>query len=129
MSLCCRRQWKTVKGRRALSIALEQISTGIFGKRFVILEEPVRTVAAGVNDAFGDALMVEMKDLLAEMKIFDQGRPARPDLDGVLVVRNRAALRGGENGDIAVRDLMQFAALAAIELLIVNGRGTFAGAG
>ena len=84
----------------------------------------MRAVAAGVNDALRDALMVEMKDLLAEMKIFDQGRPARPDLDGVLVVRNRAALRGGKNGDIAVRDLMQFAALPAIELLVVYRRRT-----
>jgi hypothetical protein len=39
-----------------------------------------------MDDALGNALMVEMGDLLAEDEILQQGRPARTDLQGVLIV-------------------------------------------
>ena len=70
-----------------------------FGERLVVLEEAVRAVAAGMNDALGDSLVVEMEDLLAEMEVFEQRRPARPDLERILVVGDRPALRGGQHGD------------------------------
>ena len=50
-----------------------------------------------------------------------QRRSARPDLERVLIVGDRSALRGGQDRHIAFGNLMQFAALAAAELLIVDG--------
>jgi hypothetical protein len=68
--------------------------------------------------------MVEMKDLLAKVEIFDQGRAAWTDLEGVLVIRDRAALCGGEDRGFPLRDLMQFSAFATHKLLVVNDRGS-----
>ena len=110
------------EGRRPFTGALEQVGAGVFRQRLVVLEEAMRAVAARMHHALGNPLVVEMKDLLAEMKILDQGRPARTDLERVLVVRHRAALRGGQDRRIALRDLMQLAALAADQFLIVDGR-------
>ncbi len=113
---------ETHKGRRSLAGALEEIGAGVFRQRFVVFEEAMRAVAAGMDDALGNALMVEMEDLLAEMKILDQGRPARTDLERILVIRDRTALGGGQHRDIATGGLVQFAAFAAAQLLIVNCR-------
>jgi hypothetical protein len=66
-------------------------------------------VAAGVDDALRDPLMVEMENLLPEMKILDQGRTARTDLERILVIRDRTALGGGQHRDIATGGLMKFA--------------------
>jgi hypothetical protein len=76
-----------------------------------------------VNDAFRNSLVIEMKDFLAKVKILQQGRPARTDLERVLVVRNRSPLRRGQHRYVASRDLMQFTAFAAVQLLVVDGRG------
>ena len=110
------------EGRRLFAGALEQVGAGVLRQRLVGLEEAVRAVAAGMHHALGNALVVEVEDLLAEMEILDQRRAARADLQRVLVVRDRAALRGGQDWRIACCDLMQFAALAAVELLIVDSR-------
>ena len=102
------------EGRRPLAGALKQVGAGIFRQRLVVLEEAVRAVAAGMHHPLGNALVVEMEDLLAEMEVLEQRRPARPDLERVLIVRNRSALRGGQDRHVACCDLMQFAALAAL---------------
>ena len=80
----------------------------------------MRAVAAGVNHPLRNALVVEVKHLLAEMKILKQRGTARPDLERILIVRHGPALGGGQHGHIARRNLVQFAALAAGELLIVD---------
>ena len=108
------------KGRRPLTGALEQIGAGVFRQRLVVLEEAMRAVAARMHDALGNPLMVEMEDLLAEMEILDQRRTARTDLERILVVRYRTALRGGQDRRIALCGLMQFATLAAAQFLIVD---------
>ena len=65
------------------------------------------------------------------MKVLDQGRTARTDLERILVIRDRTALGGGQHRDIATGGLMKFAPLAPAQLLIVNsrrsGRRRFAG--
>ena len=83
----------------------------------------MRAVAAGMDDALGNALVVEVEDLLAEMEVLDQRRAARADLQRVLVVGDRAALRRGQDRRVALGDLVQFAAIAAHEFLVVNDRG------
>ena len=82
----------------------------------------MRAIAAGMHDPLGNALMVEVEDLLAEMEIFEQRRAARADLERILIVRHRPALGGGQNRHVAFGKLMQLAAFAALELLIVDGR-------
>ena len=89
------------KGRRSFAGALEQIGAGVFRQRLVVLEEAMRAVAARMHDPLGNALVVEMENLLAEMEVLDQRRPARADLERVLVVRDRAALRRGQDRRIA----------------------------
>jgi hypothetical protein len=81
-----------------------------------------------MHDALGDALMVEMKDLFAEMEVLDQTGAALTELEGVLVVSDRSALGSGEDFRLALGNLMEFAAVSAGELLIVNG-GFIRGAG
>ena len=90
------------EGRRPFAGALEQVGAGVFRQRLVVLEEAMRAVASRMHDALGNPLVVEMEDLLAEMKILDQGRAARTDLERVLVVGDRAALRGGQDRRIAL---------------------------
>jgi hypothetical protein len=42
--------------------------------------------AARVDDALGDALVIEMENLFAEMKVLKRGWPPRPDAQRVLIV-------------------------------------------
>ena len=79
-------------------------------------------IAARMHDPLGNALVVEMEDLLAEMEVFDEGRAAGADSQRVLVVGDRAALRGGQHRRTVFGNLMQFAAFAALQFLIVNRR-------
>jgi hypothetical protein len=61
-----------------------------------------------VDDALGDALVIEVKDFLAKVKIFQQRRSARTDAQRVLVVRDGDALLRRERRDVPARDLMRF---------------------
>ena len=61
-----------------LALALEQVGAGDVGQRLVGLEVAVRAIAARMDDALRDALMVEMEDLLAEMEVLEQGGPRAP---------------------------------------------------
>ena len=62
-----------------------------------------------MDDAFGDSFMVEMENLLAQNKIFQQDLAARACLELVLVVGNPYALAGGQ-AIIVARLLMPFLA-------------------
>ncbi len=61
------------------------------------LEIAVRRRAARMHDALGNALMVEMGDLLAQDEILQQRRAARAALQRILVVGDRRALIGGQS--------------------------------
>ena len=52
----------------------------------VALEDAVRAGAAGVHDPLGDALVVEVGDLLAQVVVLEQSRPARAGLQRVVAV-------------------------------------------
>ena len=60
--------------------------------------------------AFGNALVIEVENLLAKMKILQQGRTARALLQSVLTIGDRNALLGGQGLDIAARHMVQLAA-------------------
>ncbi|EFC57254.1 hypothetical protein ENTCAN_05768 [Enterobacter cancerogenus ATCC 35316] len=83
------------------------------------LEIAVRRRATRVNDAFRDALVVEMGNFFPQDKIFQQGWPARAGAQGVLVIGNTYALIGGQR--------MAFAAFAvrleSIQFFICIARG------
>ena len=50
-----------------------------------------------MDDALGNALVVEVGDLLAEDEVLEQRRPARAGAQRVLVVGDRRALVGGQS--------------------------------
>ena len=74
------------------------------------LEVAMRARAAGMDDALGNALVVEMGDLLAQDEILEQRRPARAALQRILVVGDRRALVGGERIVGGGGGLVEFAA-------------------
>lgn len=65
---------------------VEEAGARVPGHRFVDPEEPVGAGAARVNDALRDPLVIEVGDLLAEMEVFQQGRPPHARAQRVLVV-------------------------------------------
>ncbi len=50
-----------------------------------------------MHDALRDALMIEMRDLLAQNKIFQECRTAQTGFERVLIVRDRNALIRRQN--------------------------------
>jgi truncated hemoglobin YjbI len=71
---------ESYKGRSALAGMLKQFGASVFREWLIVFKETMRAIAAGVNDALWNPLMVEMEYLLAKMKILDQCRPPRPNL-------------------------------------------------
>ncbi len=95
--------------------ALEEVGARDVGERLVVLEEAVRAEAAGVHDALGDAFVVEVEDLLAEVKVLEQRRAAVADAQRVLVVGDRHALLRRQHGPI-VGDLVSLATFTGVAL-------------
>ena len=79
-------------------------------------------IAPRVHHALGDALMVEVEDLLAEMRIFDQRRAAVALPKGVLIVGNRHPLLRCQDILPVFGHLVGFAALAPDHSVIVIDR-------
>ncbi len=52
----------------------------------VDLEDAVGGGTAGMDHAFGNALVIEVRDLLAHQDVFEQRRPAHTGLQRILVV-------------------------------------------
>ena len=71
---------------------LQEGRLGELGERFRRLEIAMRAGAARMHDALGDALMVEMGDLLAQDEIFEQARAALAALERILIVGDRRSL-------------------------------------
>ena len=63
--------------------------------------------AAGVHDALGDALVVEVEDLLAEVEVLEERRAAVARSQRVLVVGDRHTLLRSSAVADSVRDLMR----------------------
>ena len=71
------------------------------------LEIAMRARSAGVNDALGNSLVIEMGDLLAEGEIFQKRRTALPGFQRILVVRDDDALIGRERSLGRISGLMR----------------------
>ena len=84
------------KDRDLLALALEQVSARQVGQRLIGFERTMRRGASGVNDAFRDPLVIEVKYFLAKDEILEQRRAASAGLQRILIVGNRDALVGGE---------------------------------
>ena len=69
---------KRTKAGGLLARALEDVGAGHVGQRLVGLEVAMRAEAAGMDHPLGDALVVEMEDLLAEVEVLEQRRPGAP---------------------------------------------------
>ena len=64
-----------------------------------------------MDDALGDALVIEVRDLFAQDEIFEQRRAARAGLQRVLVVGDRDALVGRQHRVLLVGGLVGLAAV------------------
>ena len=67
------------------------------GDRLRAFEEAVRRRAARMHNPLGDALVVEVGDLLAKDEVLEQRRAAEARLQRVLIVRDGDALVGREH--------------------------------
>ena len=113
------------KGLGLFADALENVGARDVGQALGQFEIAMRAIAAGVDDALGNPLMVEMKDFFAEVEILQQRRAARTLFQAVLVVSDRHALRCRQNCAAILRGLVRFAALTLFFLEAVRqiGRG------
>ncbi len=96
--------------RRAFAHLGQYLRRCELGQRVGELEESVYGGSARVDDAFRDAFVIEVRDLLAENEVFEQRRSARICFQRVLVVRDRRALIGRQGRVAVADDLMKFAA-------------------
>jgi hypothetical protein len=76
-----------------------------------------------VHDALGDALVVEVKDLLAHHEIFEELRPAFARGERVLVVGDGHARAGGHRLDAVSGELARLPARPAMQLLVAEADG------
>ncbi len=83
---------ETGEDLRALADLCQHLGPGVAGQGFGEFEIAVRPRPAGVNDALGDALMVEVLDLFAKNEVLQQRRPARTGLQRVLIVADGHAM-------------------------------------
>ena len=64
--------------------------------RLIDLKETVRACAASMDDSFGDSLVIEVCNLLAENKVFKQRWPSWTGLQSILIVVYRGPLVSGQ---------------------------------
>src|SRR5664280_2888032 len=86
------------------------------------LEEPMRARRSRVNDTLRNALVIEMRDLLAKDEVLQERRAARVGPERVLIIGKRDALIRSERGVPLTGDLVQLAARR--HPLISGGDGT-----
>ena len=78
----------------------------------------MRAIPAGMDHALRNALVIEVEDLLAEVRVLDQRWAARALLEGVLVVGDRNALLRGEDVVSVLGDLMGLSTHAPVDGLV-----------
>lgn len=83
----------------------------------------MRAIATGMNHPLRNALVVEVKNLFAEVEVVHDERAARPDPKRILIVGDGTALCCRQHKRIALCDLMQLATLAALHVLVVYPGG------
>ena len=88
----------------ALALLLKELGArvlrdGLVAPGAVGLEVAIRGGPARVHDALGDALAIDVADLLEELVVLERRRAAVADRALVLVVRDRVALAVGQRAD------------------------------
>ena len=89
----------------------QHVGLGMIGQAIGQFEYAVGAIAAGVDHALGNALMIEMEDLLAQDKVFEQRGASFAGTQAVLIVGDRHALLRGHRAGGVVGALMGFAAM------------------
>ena len=117
-ALVARHRGEPDEHRRAQPGLGERVGPGDVGQRLVVLEVPVRPVAAGMDHPLGDPLVIEVEDLLPEVEVLQRAGTAFPGPQRVLVVGDDSALPGGQPRRAVRRDLVRLAARAALDPLI-----------
>jgi hypothetical protein len=119
--------------RGALAFFLKKFGSRVGGDRFGPdgaegLEIAMGSGAAGVDDALGDALAVEVGDLFNELVVVLERRwTAIADGARVLVVRDRMALAGSQDWTLGLVDLVA-AAIQSVWGTRVHRRSSHCGA-
>jgi len=87
---------KAHEHRRLFPWVLQE--TGLGQRRMVLvgLKETMRAGAAGMDDALRNAFMVKVRDFLTHDEVFQQRRPPRAGLEGVLVIGDLHPLIGAQ---------------------------------
>ena len=101
---------------RLFTNPLEDIGARQFWNRFGQLEMAMHAIAAGVDDAFRNAFMVEVEDLLPHDLVFQHRATAGVALQAVLVVGYRNPLLGGHDIVLAGCGLAGLSALAEFQV-------------
>ena len=83
---------------------------GVLFQRGGQLEEAMRPRRSRVNDALGNTLVNEMRDLVAKDEILQKRRTARIGPERVLIVGKGDALVRGEDGVPTTSELVQVTA-------------------
>ena len=106
------------EGGGLLARALEDVGLGDVGERLVVLEIAMGAKAAGMDDPLGNALVIEVKDLLAKVKVFQRRRAALADPKRVLIVGDGSTLLCGQHRRVTARRLVRFSSRAGRHILI-----------
>jgi hypothetical protein len=108
---------------------LQEVGAGELRHRLVDLEIAVRRRAARVHGALGNALVVEVRDLLAQDEVFEQRGSAQARLQRVVVVRYLQTLVGGEGRGMLDGEALELLLLGAAAVRRLGGAGAAAGCG
>jgi hypothetical protein len=68
------------KGGCLLARPLEEVGSGDVTQRLIIFEVAMSTIASRMYNAFRDALVIEVKNLLTQMEVFECSGSARSHL-------------------------------------------------
>jgi hypothetical protein len=110
--------------RRFLVGILKQPGLGVLGGFRVGLEIAMRCRAAGMDDTLGNALVVEMVELLAEDEIFHQRRTTLARLQRIVVVGDPGAVIGAQVVPLGIAavlfQILRLALLGGLDVRIVG---------
>jgi hypothetical protein len=102
--------WEPHKGRGFLAGPLEQIRCRDLIQGSIVLEVPVGAKTSRVNDAFRDALMIEVENLLTKVKILKRSRAAGSYAERILIVGHGRPLLSCQDGRVPTGRLVKFSA-------------------
>ena len=106
------------EGGGLLARALEDVGLGNVGERLVVLEVAMSAKAAGMDDPLRYALVIEVKNLFAKVKVFQRRRTALADPKRVLIVGYRSTLLCGQHRRVTAGRLVRFSSRTGRYILV-----------